>query len=52
LTSEDRRTALIDGRVTKVGDTVGRWNVTAIEPEYVVFMDVSGAELRIRLRPR
>jgi hypothetical protein len=52
LTSEDRRTALIDGRVTKVGDTVGRWKVTAIEPEYVVFMDVSGAELRIRLRPR
>lgn len=53
LTSEDRRTALVNGRITKVGDRVGRWTVTAIEPGYVLFTDApSGAELRVPLGAR
>jgi hypothetical protein len=50
LTSDERRIALVDGRIVRVGDTVGRWRVTAIDPRYVVFLDVSGAELRVPLR--
>jgi hypothetical protein len=50
LTSEERRIALVDGRIVRIGDTVGRWRVSAIEARAVVFMDVSGAELRVPLR--
>jgi hypothetical protein len=49
LTSEDRRTALVNGRTTQVGDRVGRWTVKAIEPDYVLFTEASGAELRVPL---
>jgi hypothetical protein len=50
LTSPERRLAIIDGKIVRVGDTVGRWRVTAIEPHAVVFLDVSGAELRVPIR--
>ena len=50
LTSDERRIALVDGRIVRVGDTVGRWRVSSIEPRSVVFLDVSGAELRVPLR--
>jgi hypothetical protein len=52
LTSPDRRIALVDGRIVKVGDAVGRWRVTEIEPGYVAFTDGAGADLRIRLGSR
>jgi hypothetical protein len=50
LTSDERRIALIDGKIIRVGDTVGRWRVTAIEPRSVVFLDPSGIELKVPLR--
>ena len=50
LTSDDRRIALVDGQIRKIGDSVGRWKVTAIEPGYVMFKDApTGAELRVPL---
>jgi hypothetical protein len=49
LTSEDRRTALVNGKTTEVGDRVGRWTVKAIEPDSVLFTEPSGAELRVPL---
>ena len=52
LTSDDRRIALVDGRIVRVGDRIGPWRVTAIEPHAVVLTDASGAELRVRLGGR
>jgi hypothetical protein len=49
LTSDDRRMALVDGRVVGVGDAVGAWRVAEIEPRTVVLRDASGAELRVPL---
>ena len=49
LVAEDRRLAMIDGRVLGVGDAVGRRVIAAIEPRAVVFREPSGAQIRVRL---
>jgi hypothetical protein len=52
LTSEDRRFALIDGRVVHVGDKVGQRVVTAIDARTVVLREPSGVRIRVGLGGR
>jgi hypothetical protein len=52
LTSEDRRFALIDGRVVHVGDKVGPRVVTAIDARTVVLREPSGVRIRVGLGGR
>jgi hypothetical protein len=52
LVSEDRRFAMIDGRVVTVGDHVGQRVVTAIEPRAVVLREPSGVQIRVGLGGR
>ena len=52
LVSDERRFAMIDGRVVTVGDHVGQRVVTAIEPRAVVFREPSGVQIRVGLGGR
>jgi hypothetical protein len=49
LVSENRRLALVDGRIVSVGDSVGRRTVAQIEPHAVRFREPSGLEIRVGL---
>jgi hypothetical protein len=49
LVADDRRLAIVDGRVLGIGDAVGRRVITAIEPRAVVLREPSGAQVRVRL---
>jgi hypothetical protein len=52
LATQDRRFAMIDGRVVKIGDHVGQRVVTGIEPRVVVFREPSGVQIRVTLGGR
>ncbi len=52
LVSADRRLAMVDGRIVRVGDRVGHRTVAAIEPHVVVFREPSGVEIRVALGGR
>jgi hypothetical protein len=52
LVSEDRRLAMVDGRIVGVGDRVGQRTVAAIEPRVVVFREPSGVQIRVALGGR
>jgi hypothetical protein len=49
LVTENRRLALVDGRIVSVGDSVGRRTVARIEPHAVRFREPSGLEIRVGL---
>jgi hypothetical protein len=49
LVSENRRLAMVDGRIVSVGDRVGRRTVAQIEPHAVRFREPSGLEIRVGL---
>jgi hypothetical protein len=49
LVSENRRLALVDGRIVSVGDSVGRRTVAQIEPHAVRFREPSGLQIRVGL---
>jgi hypothetical protein len=51
LVDQDRRLAIIDGLVVKVGDTVGSREVTGIEPDGIALREPSGIVVRLALRP-
>jgi hypothetical protein len=51
LVDQDRRLAIIDGLVVKVGDSVGSREVTGIEPDGIALRERSGIVVRLALRP-
>ena len=50
LIDQDRRLALVDGDVVKVGDTIGSRVVVGIEQDSVVLREPSGRTVRVRVR--
>lgn len=52
LIDHNRRLAVIDGAIVRVGDRVGPRTVAAIEQEAVVFREPSGLQIRVRLGGR
>lgn len=53
LFSSQRRSALVDGRIVRVGDRVGAWFVQAVEEDAVVLVTESGQMKRLPLeQPR
>jgi hypothetical protein len=51
LISQDRRLAIVEGRILSVGDRVGPRVVVDIERDAVVLQEPSGHQIRILLRP-
>jgi hypothetical protein len=47
---QTRRLAIIDGRILRVGDPVGRRVIVRIEPDGVVLREPSGLEVSLQLR--
>jgi hypothetical protein len=52
LVSSDRRIAVIDGAIVRVGDIVGQRTLVRIEPEAVFLREPSGREIRVPIRVR
>jgi hypothetical protein len=50
LVSQDRRIAIVGGRVVTVGDRVGPRVVAQIEQDAVVLQESSGHQIRVRIR--
>jgi len=50
LIDQDRRLALVDGGVVKVGDAIGARVVVGIEQDAVVLREPSGRTVRVRVR--
>ena len=51
LIDQERRLAVIDGRVAVAGDTVGSRTLDSIGPDGVVLREPSGLLVKIGLRP-
>jgi len=49
LIDEDRRLAIIDGRILGVGDAVGQRIVARIEARFVILREPSGLAIRVAL---
>ncbi len=52
LVDQDRRLAIVDGAVVKIGDTVGSRVVVQIERDAVVLREPSGVTVRVPLRAK
>jgi hypothetical protein len=50
LISNNRRLAMVDGRIVGIGDDVGGWTVGAIEQNAIVLRSPGGKERRIGIR--
>jgi hypothetical protein len=52
LIDQDRRLAIVDGAVVKVGDPIGSWVVAQIDPDALILRQPSGVAVRIGLRSK